>query len=646
MSAIFGLCSFDGRPVPPESLEVMQEVMSSWGPDGCHHWRQDNAGLGQALLVVTPASRYEVMPRHEPESKQVLVAAARLDNRDELFDTLGIPQPDRSSTPDGRLVQLAFKRWGESCPPKLYGDWSFAVWDYRRQRLFLTRDQMGNTGLFYYHQPPFFAFASSPKALLALPEVDRRLNEGQLARYLTHFSKPYNPDTFWLGIHQLLPGFRAVITPARCRIDQYWRPEDACPIRLGSEQEYLDGFLEHYRRAVRCRLESLRPVGVTLSSGLDSGSVAALAAEALRNREEKLTAFTSVPLYDTQALNLKGLSNEWDLAHAHTRYAPNLVHVPIRSESISPLAALESFLDLDPEPPEAPGNLFWFLDLFQEARRRGLGVLLTGQNGNGSVSWYGGRDYIFHQCLRGNGRTVRHCLTSWRKKRRCSWWPLVKQHILRPLLGPLWSQRHRLVVHPFSPPWMEYSAIHPDFARRLRLREAMRDSRHDASYRQPKAPHQERLNLLWLVGMQAGPFYHTQGSAFGFEIRDPTADVRLLDFCLGLPEEQFIGPEGDRLLVRRNLAGLMPSEILWNTLHGYQGIDLPWRLLACRNEVEAALHRLDISPGANEFIHLDKLHQAWKIIQADQTLGSASLEVILFMRGLTAGIFCDRLENS
>jgi asparagine synthase (glutamine-hydrolysing) len=187
MSAIFGLWYFDGRPAPPESLGAMQAMMSSWGPDGCTLWRQDNAGLGQALLVVTPASRYEVMPLHDLEKKQVLVAAARLDNRDELGDTFGVPLPERSTTPDGRLVQFAFQRWGEGCPKKLYGDWSFAAWDYGRQRLFLARDQLGNTDLFYYHQPPLFAFASSSKALLALPEVDQRLNEWQLACYLTLF---------------------------------------------------------------------------------------------------------------------------------------------------------------------------------------------------------------------------------------------------------------------------------------------------------------------------------------------------------------------------------------------------------------------------------------------------------------------------
>ena len=235
-----------------------------------------------------------------------MFATARLDNRNELCDTFGIPHPERPTTPDGRLIQLAFKRWGESCPKKLYGDWSMVVWDYDRQRLFLARDQFGNTGLFYYHQPPLFAFASSLKALLALPEVPRRLSEWHLACYLTVFYQGYGSGTQWQGIEQLLPGFQATITSETFRRQAYWRLEDAPPVRLGSDEDYLAGFLDHYRRAVRCRLESVRPVGVTLSSGLDSGSVTALAAADLRTRGRCIDCSNLKLLYPADVLVCKG----------------------------------------------------------------------------------------------------------------------------------------------------------------------------------------------------------------------------------------------------------------------------------------------------------------------------------------------------
>lgn len=646
MSAIFGLCYFDRRPIQPESLTAMQAVMSSWGPDGCNSWRQDNAGLGQALLISTPASGAEIMPLANPETKQVLVAAARLDNRDELCETFDIPYTERPSTPDGRLTQMAFEKWGENCPAKLYGDWSFAVWDYGRQRFFLARDQLGNTGLYYYHQPPFFAFAPSFKALLALPEVPRQLNEMQLARYLTFFSETYNTDTFWLGIHQLLPGFTATVTTKDCRLGQYWRLEDAPPVRLGSEQAYLDGFLDQYRRAVRCRLDAVRPVGVTLSSGLDSGSVAALAAETLRGRGENLTAFTSVPLYPADSVVPEGtIANEWSLAHTLAEHWGNIEHSPIHAGSLTPLAALERSVEIFWEPPAAPSNTYWFLAMFEATRQRDLGVLLTGELGNGSVSWSGGKDRIFFQFVRGQWQAGRHALTAWKQRQHCSWLSALKRHLLRPWLAPWWSQRRRL-TRPFAPPWADYAYINPNFAGRLGLRQFVRTMGHDFSFSKPQDPRQERLATLWYTGLGAGPFYHTAGSVFGLEARHPAADLRLVEYCLKLPEEQYTGGGGEKMLLRRGLAGLMPPEILWNSSKGRQAADLTFRLLTHRCEVETWLQHLNDSPGAREYLDLAALQQTWQTLRKNHTNGTTFLAAVWFLRGLAAGIFLNRLEKT
>ena len=641
MSAIFGLCYFDGRPVAPECLSAMRGVMSSWGPDGCTLWRQDNAGLGKALLSVTPASRYEVMPLHDLENKQVVVAAARLDNRDELCDTFGIPHPERPTTPDGRLVQLAFKRWGESCPKKFYGDWSFAVWDYGRQRLFLARDQLGNTGLFYYHKPPLFAFASSPKALLALPEVHRQLNEMQLARYLLLFSVEYGAETFWQNVHLLLPGSTAAVTSQFCETKLYWRPEDARAVRLGSDQEYLEGFLEKYRQAVRCRLESLRPIGVTLSSGLDSGSVTVLAAEALRKRGERLTAFTSVPLYPAKPqLPKQWIADEWPLAHTLAEQWSNIEHIPIRAEHVSPITGLERLFEIFHEPVYGACNMFWYFAMHDEASRRGVGVMLTGQLGNETVSWNGGRDYILFQFVRGQWNTGRRSLLAWKQQHGTSWLLTLKHHILRPLLGPLWARRHYL-AKPISPPWANDAAIQPDFARRLELRKIWQERHHDWS--KPLAPEREWLLRLGPAGAGAGPAYQAFGSAFNQEIRDPTAHVPLVEYCLGLPGEQYTCQGGDRMLLRRGLTGLMPPVVLWNTRYGHQAADLIYRLLAHANQVEALLKRLGSSSAARECLNLAALTQVWHSLQKYPPQKNVEIARGFFMMGLAAGIFLEKL---
>ena len=182
MSAIFGLVYLDGRPAPAASLDTMRSRLAHWGPDGGGTWQGESCALGQALLRSTPESVQETMPLWTDDRQTVLVAAARLDNREELCDTFGIPLPDRPTTPDGRLVQQAFQRWGEDSPKHLLGDWAFAAWRPKERRLFVARDHIGVTGLFYYFRPPFFAFASGIEALLALQEGPHRLDEFHFAR--------------------------------------------------------------------------------------------------------------------------------------------------------------------------------------------------------------------------------------------------------------------------------------------------------------------------------------------------------------------------------------------------------------------------------------------------------------------------------
>src|SRR5664280_2458081 len=103
MSAIFGLVYLDGRPVPASALETMRARLAHWGPDGGGTWLGESAALGQVLLRTTPEARHETMPLWDEDRQTVLVAAARLDNRDELCDAFGIPAAERPTTPDGAL---------------------------------------------------------------------------------------------------------------------------------------------------------------------------------------------------------------------------------------------------------------------------------------------------------------------------------------------------------------------------------------------------------------------------------------------------------------------------------------------------------------------------------------------------------------
>jgi asparagine synthase (glutamine-hydrolysing) len=612
----------------------MGRAMARWGaisvatrPEGV---------LGCALLPITPEAEHESSPFHDPETGLSFTAAARLDNRTDLCDQFGIPQADRPELADGHLVFLAHRRWGEAAPRHLAGDWSYAAWDGSRRRLFLARDQLGNTGLFFHRWRNLLAFASDPEGLFGLPHVTRRINERKLAGYLGLGSLTEPFETQWEAIHRLLPGFALAVTAEAGQPARYWAPEDAPALDLRSDEACLEAFLEHYRRAVKVRLRSIRPIGATLSAGLDSGSVTVLAAQALAAEDRPLTTFTSVPLGLAAPLRGGQLVDEGPLARLVSSRFPGILHLPLRAEAISPVAGIHQVVGLAHAPLHAANNGYWILAMLREARSRGLGVLLTGQSGNGGVSWDGGRYRIFHLFASGRWDEGRKALALWRAYHGRSWFEALAVHVVRPLVGP-WTGLAGLGRGGAGP---GQHLVQRALARRLGLERALALERRPAARMQPL---EERRRTLMVNAGFGGHLWHLFGAVSGLEVRDPTADLQLLTFCLGVPQAQFTFGGGDRMLMRRAMEGLLPPEVQWNRARGVQASDLAVRIRLHPAEMESTLERFGASRAIPAFLDLPALRGTWerfsRLSGADLGLGAHLL------RGVMAGCFIDESER-
>lgn len=254
MSGIFGILNLEGQPVSRQHLEAMQAGMAYWGTDGSSIWQADTTGLGHLLLRNTPEAHYESLPHQDPNSGVVITAHARIDNREELIADLRaldthnpqskIVNPE-SKIPDSALLLQAYLRWGEGCVHHHLGDWAFAVWDPHRRKLFLARDHHGISGIYYYCHPGLFAFASSIKGLLALPQAPKRPNLFRVAQVLTSWPGD-GVQTAYEGVLRLPPAHTLTVTADRVEVRRYWSLDDLSPLRLKSDGEYLEAFLEVY----------------------------------------------------------------------------------------------------------------------------------------------------------------------------------------------------------------------------------------------------------------------------------------------------------------------------------------------------------------------------------------------------------------
>jgi asparagine synthase (glutamine-hydrolysing) len=559
------------------------------------------------------------------------VSAGRLDNRSELERDLGISSAESATLTDSAFLLRAYMRWGEGCPCRIYGDWMFAAWHSHEQRLFLARDHYGCTATYYYCDPHLFAFASDAKALLALNPCPLAMDEDYLAQILVARPSRLGERTIYRSILRLPPAHHLTVSQDRLNVRRYWRLEEAPELRLPHRQDYVEAFREVFDTAVRARLRPAcedKPgkaasteggIAVSLSGGLDSSAVAVTAARLLNEREERLTAFTSAPLYDTRPYLAQGFGDEFPLAEAVCRQAGNIDLCRIDGSAVSPIQGMRAMLDILGEPGYAASNFFWLLELQRAVQSRGYRVLLNGQAGNAGISWRGDplSQALPFQLKHLGGRR-------WLKER------------IKRVAPPHWiAARRGRQIDPDE--WYRRYPIHPGFARRLNVYERWLDNLDEAPARSPR---EQRLRFLE-PARGAGTAKRAQmGAAHGFEYRDPTADVRVLTFTLSVPDHIFIDPETgtNRWLIRAAMEGQVPDEVRLNRGRGYQSADLVPRLRSCAPEVDAALEEIAHGPAA-AYLNSAHLQEVWQQIRTQDTPEALLQAIAVLTRGIMAGLF-------
>ena len=629
MSGIFGLFNRNGRPVDPQTLETMRQAMAYWGPDGSGVWIEGEIGLGQLMLFNTPEAPNERLPRRIGEPGLALTAEARIDNREDLFRKLDIPPEEQSGMPDGDLILRAYLKWGEDCPDRLLGDWSFAVWDPTENRLFLARDPFGNTALYYYIDDRIFAFASCLKALFALDLAPSEIDDLYVAQILVVWPAYHGERTAYKHIRRLPPAHALTVTPDTFWNRRYWFLENISELNLPSREEYAEAFLEIYDEATRCRLRSHAPVGVTLSGGLDSGSVASLAARSLGREGKRLPAFASVPVFDTEAYTgSTRFGDETPHVLTTARFAGNIDVTFVNAEAVSPLDGVRHWLDIHDEPKHGAGNSYWTMEIFRSAKEQGIGTMLTGQEGNLTVSWEGAPRFhplAVQMRLLGLRETVMNLIAR-NLPRRLN---ILQRDFLRNLR-----------------PWSEYSAVSPALVQKLRLKDLMRLDEGLTGFRPPRNPLEMRIKLL-LPDNSVGTVYAESGAAWNMEIRDPTGDIRVLSYCLSVPDPVYLDPKRRqrRCLIRQAMTGILPDEVRLNQIRGRQSADLVMRLKASAHEVEDCLNRLHGSLRAREYIDLNLLRQVWNEVRFKASPDIHRKAALILMRGMMAGLFIMRHDK-
>jgi len=296
MSSIFGILQFHQKRIDLAELQTMQEKLNHWSADETGIWHSGSVGLGHLMLYNTPESLEEKLPLHDSTSGLTITAVARIDNREELFEKMGIEYSLRKRMPDSTLILIAYQKYGDECAKHLIGDFAFAIWNEKEHQLFCARDQMGVKPFFYYKNDHFFAFASEKKGILGLQQVDTTIDK--LFLYRTMVIAPYAQDfdaTIYENIKRLPPANTLTlgVDKNQIRLNRYWTLDAFKEIKFDSTEDYYEQLLHHFDEAVKCRTRTDFPVGAELSGGLDSSAITGAAQAFLKQKNQHLITFSN-----------------------------------------------------------------------------------------------------------------------------------------------------------------------------------------------------------------------------------------------------------------------------------------------------------------------------------------------------------------
>lgn len=297
MCGICGIVGFDA-PVEQDILDRMVRAIAHRGPDDQGTWRQGAVGLGSCRLSII-----DIAGGHQPISNEDGTAWIVFNGEIYNFPDLRTFLEKRGHTfrtrTDTEAVLHLYEDFGAECTSFLNGIFAIAIWDVRKQELFLARDRLGVKPLYYSEVGGSLIFGSELKALMAHPGVKRDIDPVAVNEYLSFEYVP-TPRTILSSVKRLEPGSHLRWNRKRLERQTYWnlslsRSENRPPVHW---RDYVGRLRVMLQDAVRQETLSDVPVGVLLSGGIDSSAVAAMMVSTYPGEVQSFSVAFEEPSFD------------------------------------------------------------------------------------------------------------------------------------------------------------------------------------------------------------------------------------------------------------------------------------------------------------------------------------------------------------
>lgn len=268
-----GIAGYIGKNPNQQTLKKMTDRIAYRGPDSEGFYVDDKIALGHRRLAIIDLSTGS-QPIYNEDQSIVIVFNGEIYNYKELREELIKDNHIFTTKTDTEVLVHGYEKWGRELPKHLRGMYAFAIWDKRKEELFLARDEWGIKPLYYYQSEDTFLFASEIKAFLDHPSFKKELNKSILSAYLCFNATP-TEETFFKNVYRLEPGTQMLLKKGKKKIEKFFF------LRFEETEEDMETIVEKIKEALANSVKYHEiadvEVGSFLSSGIDSSYLVSLA---------------------------------------------------------------------------------------------------------------------------------------------------------------------------------------------------------------------------------------------------------------------------------------------------------------------------------------------------------------------------------
>lgn len=505
------MCGFAGFVglKEPKLISRMTQVLGHRGPDDEGIFTSKKASFGHRRLAIIDLSKKGHQPMFNEDRSVVLIYNGEVYNFQGLKKQLIEKGHKFRSKTDSEVILHSFEEWGIRAVKKFQGCFAFALWDKKRETLFLVRDRIGIKPVYYYQNGSQLFFASEIKAILENKKIKRAINEPAYFQYLA-FQASLSDQTLFQGIKKVPPATILTFKNNKLSFKKYWQLKKDSKIQVLNQEKLQQKLKQLLKEVVKIRLISDVPLGVLLSGGLDSSSLVALMSQVTR---QPINTFSvGFGQKDDELKYARIVAEKFKTCHQEIIIKPkNLQRV------------LRKIVWHQDEPLADGGGVATYLAA-QEVSKK-VKVVLSGEGGDeafGGYSWYKLGVLPFTFLPHSLKQKIYFYLTTFYRKEKCQ--------------NKGQFQNFQKI----------FNREEDNFLNKMIKFEI-----------ENILPNSLCMKLDKMT------------SSWGLEARTPFLDHKLLEFCFSLPKKYKVSLFKNKLLFRETMADLLPLEILARKKHGF-----------------------------------------------------------------------------